>query len=58
MTIERSYKLQHRMEIFSGDCHIPTGDNAVFDIIDGNLLVRSQQRGGRILELIRLVTFQ
>ena len=29
MTIERSYKLQHRMEIFSGDCHIPTGDNAL-----------------------------
>ena len=58
MTIERSYKLQHRREIFSGDCHIPTGDNAVFDIIGSNLLVRSQQRGGRTYELVRLVAFQ
>ena len=56
MTIERSYKLQHRMEIFSGDCHIPTGDNAVFDIIGGNLLVRGQQRAMELLISLSLAS--
>ena len=58
MTIKRSYKLQNRFKIFSGDRYIPTGDNAVFDIISGNLLIRSKQMDRRILELVRLITFQ
>ena len=52
MTIKRSYELQDRFKIFSGDRYIPTGDNAVFDIISGNLLIRSKQMDRRIFELV------
>ena len=58
MAVEGLGKLEHRFEITRSDLDIPAGDDAVFDIVIGNLLVRSQERGRRCLELIGLCAFE
>lgn len=54
MPIERLYKPKNSFKVFRSDSYIPTGNNAVLDVICGNFLVRNGSVSVRTLKLIGL----